>query len=185
MTTTTITESGITLNFPDNNFFRFENCQGYKNIQNHFREVDVCWYEQATDTLYLIELKNWGNFTLIEENDPNFSVQQIEAMKNRISTHRIEVLWKKTVDSACMFMSVLLNKPYSANIQACSPFTITNTTKIKCLSIINWTNPDVTYIATVNKKYKEMFKPYADLFDIKAFIVMTKKQAAQRFSWVS
>ena len=29
-----ITESGITLNFPDNNYFRFEDCQGYKEIQS-------------------------------------------------------------------------------------------------------------------------------------------------------
>ena len=30
-----IIESKITLEFLDNNFFRFENCQGYRNIQNH------------------------------------------------------------------------------------------------------------------------------------------------------
>ena len=56
-----ITESGITLNFPDNNYFRLGGCDGYKKIQNNFSEMDACWYDQANDTLYIIELKNWGN----------------------------------------------------------------------------------------------------------------------------
>ena len=179
----TITESGITLNFPDNNFFRFENCLGHRNLQN-IKEMDVCWYEQATDTLYIIELKGWENNNLIEENDPNVSAETIEANKKGISVHRINDLWKKSVDSVSMFMSILLNKPYAATIQACSPFTITHNTKIKLLSIINWTNPDLTYIANVNSEYKSRFKSYAKLYDIRTFVVMTKSQAAQIFSWV-
>ena len=35
-----ITESSITLNFPDNNYFRFEDCQGYKDIQDNLKEMD-------------------------------------------------------------------------------------------------------------------------------------------------
>lgn len=42
-----ITESSITLNFPDNNFFRLGECDGYKKIQNHLSEMDACWYEQV------------------------------------------------------------------------------------------------------------------------------------------
>lgn len=37
------TESNITLNFPDANFFRFANCNGYTALSgNHFKEMDVC-----------------------------------------------------------------------------------------------------------------------------------------------
>ena len=179
----TITESGITLNLPDNNFFRFENCPGHRDLQ-YLKEMDVCWYEQATDTLYLIELKGYENNNLIEENDPNISAQTIEEMKKRISTHRIFDLWKKSVDSVSMFMSVLLNKPYAENIQACSPFTITHTTTIRLLSIINWTSPDLTYISNINTEYKSRFKPYAKLYNIETFLVMTKNQASQIYSWI-
>jgi hypothetical protein len=62
-----ITESSITLNFPDNNYFRLGDCEGYKILQNHFAEMDVCWYDSTKDILYLIELKNWGNNRLVEE----------------------------------------------------------------------------------------------------------------------
>lgn len=180
-----ITESSITLNFPDNNFFRFQDCQGYKNIQNHFKEMDACWYDQATDTLYLIELKNWGNNVLAEENNPNFTVAEIAEMKKAITEHRIKELFKKSVDSVCMFMPILLNKPYSSNIQTCSPFTITQTTQIKLLSIINWTSNDITYLSSVKSAYQSRFNAYAKLFNIKAFVVLTKDQASQIYSWIT
>lgn len=180
----TIVESSITLNFPDGNFFRFQDCKGHQDLQ-YIKEMDVCWYEQATDTLYIIELKDWGNATLNEESDPNISSEEISQTKDRISSHRIDELWKKSVDSVCMFMSILLEKPYAVNIQCCSPFTITPETKIRLLSIINWTSSDVTYIASVNAAYKAKFKSYAKLYDIKSFLVMTKHQAARAFTWIS
>jgi hypothetical protein len=180
-----ITESSITLNFPDSNFFRFEDCQGYKAIQNNFKEMDVCWYEQATDTLYIIELKNWENNNLNEEKDGTISLEEIGKIKKKISSYRIDNLFKKSIDSVSMFMSILLEKPYSSTIQSCSPFTITQTTKIKLLSIINWTSADPTYIATINSEYKSRFKPYAKLYDIKTFVVMTKQQATQVYNWIS
>ncbi|MBL7785197.1 MAG: hypothetical protein JNM36_04780 [Chitinophagales bacterium] len=181
----TITESSITLNFPDNNVFRFQDCQGYRDIQHNFKEMDVCWYEQATNTLYIIELKDWGNGILNEESDPNISAEKIVEIKEGISAYRVNELWKKSVDSVSMFMSILLKKPYSQNIQSCSSFIITHATKVRLLSIINWTSPDVTYIASINSAYKSRFKSYAKLYDIKSFIVMTKTQAITNFDWIS
>ena len=180
----TISESNITLTFPDNNYFRFEDCKGHKNLQN-IKEMDVCWYEQATDTLFIIELKNWGNNNLNEEIDSTFSPEKIEEMKMGISKYRIDELFKKSVDSVCMFMSILLEKPYSEHIQACSPFIITRTTKIKLLSIINWTASDSSYISSINTAYKSKFNSYAKLFDIKYYLVITKEKAIEKFDWIS
>lgn len=181
-----ITESLITLNFPDNNYFRFEDCKGYKDIQDNFKEMDACWYEQATDTLFIIELKDWDNGNLIEETDPNFSEQKIKEMKQGITKARIYTLVKKSIDSVCMFMSILLEKPYSSNIKPCLPsdFLLTKTTKIKLLSIINWTNPDVTYISNIHSEYKAKFKPYAKLYGIQTYVVLTKDKAKQTFDWI-
>lgn len=179
-----ITESSITLNFPDNNFFRFENCKGYKDIQNNFKEMDVCWYEQITDTLYIIELKDWKDGKLMEESDSSISAQQIKEMKDGISKFQINTLVKKSVDSVCMFISILLEKPYSSNIQTCAPFKISKSTKIKLLSIINWASNDISYIANVNAEYRAKMNPYAKLFGIQTFLVMTKSQALQKFDWI-
>jgi hypothetical protein len=55
---------------------------------------------------------------------------------------------------------------------------------ITLLSEINWTNPDVTYIAAVNTEYRSRFASYAKLFDVNAYVVMTKDKASQTFSWI-
>ena len=67
-----ITESAITLDFPNDLFFRLCDCPAYKEIQHHCKEMDVCWYDHATNRLYLIELKKWDN-KLLEEEDADFS----------------------------------------------------------------------------------------------------------------
>lgn len=180
-----IIESSITLNFPDQNFFRFEDCDGYRKINGHFKEMDACWYEQTTDTLFIFELKDWGSGRLQEENNPTISPQEIAERKKGITDYRIRELVKKSIDSSCMFMSMLLGKPYSSNIQRCAPFTISNSTSIKLITIINWTNPDPTYISSLNTEYRSRFKSYATLFDVKAFLVMTKTQASRQFDWIS
>lgn len=180
-----ITESSVTLDFPDNNYFRLSNCDGYKAIQNNFAEMDACWYDQSKDILYIIELKNWENNILTEESDPNYTSEEIQAMKSGISTYRIRNLLKKSVDTTCMFMSILLGKVNGSKIQQCSPFTISNNTTIKLLSIINWTDIDSTYISNINTQYKSKFNAYAKLFDIKTFLVLPKDKASELFSWIS
>lgn len=179
-----IIESSITLNFPDNNYFRLCDCQGYKDIQNNFAEMDVCWYDQENDILYLIELKNWENNNLLEESDPTYTADQIAQMKEGISKHRIQNLVKKSIDTTCTFMSILLGKPNGIEIQKCSPFNISNNTTIKLLSIINWA-ADSTYISMINTAYKAKFNSYAKLFDIRTFLVMTKDRASETYNWIS
>lgn len=180
-----ITESSITLNFPDNNYFRLCDCPGYKAIQNNFAEMDACWYDKANDILYIIELKNWENNSLFEESDPNYTQEQIILKKKGISNHRIGNLLKKSIDTTCVFMSILLGKANGIKIQQCSPFTITNNTTIKLLSIINWTDTDSIYISHINTQYRSKFSSYAKLFDIKHFHVLTKEKASEIFSWIS
>jgi hypothetical protein len=101
-----ITESSVTLNFPDNNYFRLCDCDGYKAIQNNFAEMDACWYDQKEDKLYLVELKNWETNNLAEETDPNYTYEQIQVMKDGISNYRIRNLVKKSVDTYQLYVHV-------------------------------------------------------------------------------
>ena len=44
------TESQITLDFPDSNFFRFSSCRGYATQSgNYFKEMDACWYDSVSN----------------------------------------------------------------------------------------------------------------------------------------
>lgn len=180
-----LTESSITLNFPDNNYFRLCDCDGYKRIQNNLSEMDVCWFDATNNILYLIELKDWKNNILIEEADSEISSEKISEMKKGISKHRIKILVKKSIDSTCMFLSAFLNKPSGKRIMACAPFTISNTTRIMLLSIINWTDTDLSYIATIHSEYQSKFVPYARLFEINTYLVLTKEQAKKHFAWIT
>ncbi len=181
---TPITESGITLTFPDNNFFRFQTCEGHKQLQG-IKEMDCCWYDKNADILYLIELKGWQNNKLQEEDDISFDREKIKEMKEGITKYRTYDLVKKTIDSLLMFVSILLDKPYSTQIQKCSPFTISNQTTIKLLTIVDWQETDITYMAMLNTKYKTELRSYMKLMNIKTYIVLTKEQAKKQFAWVS
>ena len=110
---------------------------------------------------------------------------KVEKMKQGISDYRIGKLLKKSVDTTCMFMSILLGKEIGNKIQQCSPFTISTATSIKLLSIVNWTDPDSVYISMINTAYKSKFKPYAALFGIKSYLVLPKDEASKRFAWIS
>ena len=100
-----IEESSIVLDFPDNNYFRLQDCEGYKQIQHNLKEIDVCWYDANSDILYLIELKDWGSNTLEEEKDQSKSQSEINEMKKGISKYRIRNLFEKSIATTCMFMS--------------------------------------------------------------------------------
>jgi hypothetical protein len=181
-----ITESGITLTFPDHRFFRFQDCSGYKAIQNHLKEVDACWYNQEADELYLIELKQWTTGRLREEDDPDYTPTGIATLKNRISESQVDRLIKKFVDSISMFHSVLLGKPHGRQqIQPCMPFTITPETKVILLCIVDWTDPDPMYIMALNDRFKEKCLPYSKLHGMKNLGILQKSIACQHFNWIS
>jgi len=179
-----IEESSIVLDFPDNNYFRLQDCEGYKQIQNNLKEMDVCWYDANSDVLYLIELKDWGSNTLEEEQDQSRSQSEINEMKKSISKYRIRNLFEKSIATTCMFMSMLLKNSAGLEINKCAPFQINQDTKIKLLSIINWIDSDTSYVSNINTEYKSKFNPYAKLFNIKVFLVLTKDKAAEQFKWI-
>lgn len=177
------TESSISLEFPDDNWFRFQDCIHYKRL-NHIREVDFCWYNEEANRLFLIELKDWGDESLDEENDPKYSQEDIKNKKKGISKYRVRNLFEKSVDSLSMFSSILMDRPLGNRINGCIPFSINLDTEIILLSIINWTSPDSTYISVINSAYRSNLNSYAKLFGAKEYQVITKKMAAELFDWV-
>ncbi len=87
------TKSGITIDLPnDVEFFCFENCDGYRMLSgNHFKEMDIGWYEPAEDILYLIELKDFTKKNLRDRD---------------IAKQVVLDLVKKSVDSMAMIMAI-------------------------------------------------------------------------------
>jgi hypothetical protein len=158
------TESNITLNFPDANFFRFAACAGYSALSgNHFKEMDACWFDTGGNLYWLIELKDFSLATLT-------TPETIEKKSWDIV--------KKAVDSLCMFLSSKHSYPYAANLNPCLPVPFpNNTTQFKFVTIIHCDTGQKADVQLINERFKSKFKPYAELFGITNYAVIEHSTA--------
>ena len=156
-------ESNITLNFPDENFFRFETCVGYTALSgNHFKEMDACWFDAEENLYWLIELKD-------------FSLASLKTPET-IEKKSWDIV-KKAIDSLCMFLSSKNSYGYAANINPCLPSVPDNTTQLKFLTIIHCEIGQKADVQLINEKFKNKFRPYAELFGIKHYAVIEHSTA--------
>ncbi len=159
----TFTESSITLNFPDNNFFRFADCSGYKSLSGHnFKEMDAGWYDMSTNTYWLFELKDYTLAAIA-------SAQTIE--------QKSWDMLKKAVDSLMMLLSSKHNYPYASNLDICLPAVPNNSTQFKFITIVHCNASQKTDVQLINESFKRKFKPYASLFNILYYSVVEHSQA--------
>lgn len=164
------TESGITLHFPDNNYFCFENCTLYQKYSgNHFKEMDACWIDVANKTFYLIELKDHTNANL----------NQTETL-NRIVWNLV----KKTIDSYTMLLAVLLATPKSSDLQSCIPLHFDNTFQFKFVHIIKANAHQREQVMFIKDAFTPQIRPYRELLAFSYCGVITYEQAQKHFDWV-
>ncbi|MFN0036810.1 MAG: hypothetical protein ACKVUS_17245 [Saprospiraceae bacterium] len=157
------TESSITLNFPDNNFFRFSTCQGYTSLSgNHFKEMDACWYDAAGNFYWLIELKD-------------YSLASIAAAET-IEQKAWDIV-KKAVDSLSMFLSSKHRYGYAANLDPCFPKAPDAKTQFKFVTIVHCDTSQIGDVQLLHNSFRSKFKPYANLFGINYFAVVEHTQA--------
>lgn len=162
------TESNITLNFPDANYFRFATCAGYTALSgNYFKEMDACWYDMGSNVYWLIELKD---FSLAALHTPE-----------TIEERSWEIV-KKAVDSLCMLLSSKHGYPYSANLNPCFPVPLPSTSiQFKFVTIIHCDTGQRADVQLINEKFRRKFKPYAELFGIKNYSVIEHSAAIRIF----
>lgn len=157
------TESNITLNFPDSNFFRFATCGGYTVLSgNHFKEMDACWYDAQSNLYWLIELKDFtsaslGNSTNVEDRAWN--------------------LLKKAVDCLCMFLSSKHTYPYDTNLNPCLPYTPDSTTQFNFITVVHCNPTQAADVQLIHNSFRGKFKPYAELFGITKYVVVEHSRA--------
>ncbi len=160
------TESNITLNFPDTNFFRFSACAGYAALSgNHFKEMDACWFDAGGNLYWLIELKD---FSLASLTTP----ETIEKKSWDIV--------KKAVDSLCMFLSSKHAYLYAANLDPCFPVPLpNNTTQFKFITVVHCNTAQASDVQLIHNSFRTKFKPYAELFGITNYAVIEHTRAVQ------
>ncbi len=157
------TESNITHDFPDNNFFRFADCSGFRKLSGaNFKEMDACWHEHGSNTYWLIELKD---FTAnLDAGNP------IES--------RVWDIVKKAVDSLQMFLSAKHNYSYSVNeMLPCMPVVPGGLTNFKVFTIVHCPSEKKADIQHLHNSFRAKFLPYARLFGITNYGVLEHTQA--------
>jgi hypothetical protein len=160
-----LTESGITLNIPDESYFRFQNCRAYQHLSRmSFKEMDVCYFDHSNEITYLIELKD---YTTVPE----------------IPSELTSNLILKSKDSLQMVNSFLQNTQYAqGNNNICFPNQFNTNYKKVFLSIIKCNQNHNFH--PVHIEYQRLFKAYAKLFDIDTYVVMTYHQARNIYNWI-
>jgi hypothetical protein len=158
-------ESNITINFPDTNYFRFSACEGYSQLSgNFFKEMDACWFDKDDNIYWLIELKD-------------FSLAALSSSET-IEKRSWDIV-KKAVDSLCMFLSSKHSYPYALNLNPCYPVIPNNKTQFNFITIVHCNLSQKPDIQLLNEKFKNKFKPYAELFGISKYLVLEHSAAIQ------
>jgi hypothetical protein len=164
------TESGITLNFPDINYFCFEDCKGYtKYSGDNFKEMDAGWFDEKENTLYLIELKDFTKANLSEKES---------------RTSRVWDLVKKSVDSCVMIRSAILGYNAGNEISKCLPINLSVNYKLKVFHILNIEEAQASYIGFINDDFRNKFKAYNDFFNVQGCAVITLKSAKKFLTFI-
>jgi hypothetical protein len=166
------TESNITLEFPDTQFFRFQDCPGYQKLSGyHFKEMDACWVDKNTNTLWVIELKDFSLATGL----------------NKAATIE-EKTWelvKKAVDSLVMLLSIRHQYPYGVqDFAPCLPNGISSEhmQTYKLITIIKCSSSQEADVQLINNSFKSKFKAYAQLFGINSYTVLSHASAQRQLS---
>jgi hypothetical protein len=158
-----IVESGISLSFPDNHFFRFEDCEVYNRKLKafSFKEVDVCWYQKSKDLYWFIELKDYSR-----------DFEAFEKIEDRVSN-----ILQKAINSLSMFLSRKHDYELGKELKTCFNPKPEEKTKLILIAIIHTSSSTVTHVPLMNDRFKQKFRAYADLFSIDLFAIIDHNQA--------
>jgi len=169
------TESEITLNFPDNNYFCFENCAAHQEISGFgIKDMDAGWFDVDKKILYLIELKDFSNSSAISN----------EEDEDKSLLGRSKNLVKKAADSIAMINAILLNTNWGQKLQSNLPCTFDRSYEVWLISVIhiNQNENQTNNVSLLNTKFTSLFNGYRKIFgNVNYAAVLSHEQAKTKF----
>ncbi|MDR2087626.1 MAG: class I tRNA ligase family protein, partial [Dysgonamonadaceae bacterium] len=131
--------------------------------------MDVCWLDHTDNTFYLIELKDYT------KDDP----------EKRTSEERVWELVKKSVDSLQMLNAALQETTEGIHIHEQTNRLIKKENTLKFISVIHIHEAQKTYLPALNDSYRSKFKPYADLFNIRYYAIVSHETAKNKLKFIT
>lgn len=166
-----LVESGITLDFPTTDWFRFEKKEPYASLSGFgFKEMDACWCttESGGNVIYAIELKDYSAVNALESGN-------VESRKNDIV--------KKCVDSLQMLLAARYQTEFGKKLEAEHGHDMhTLPIQWKLITIVNIPADKALMMQTLKDKCIELLKPYQRVWENVSVHVLTYEQAKKHFA---
>jgi len=169
-----LSEHGVTVHFPDNNYFQFGGCNAYNGLGGHgVKEMDICWLDKANNVLWAVELKAFDN------------PANAKHIKNDLKTidiveYWINELYKKTVHTLCML------ETNRSNTKSCLVAGISDTTIFKIVHLINVIPGQESYLTFMKDELTVRLKPLLAIFRVDSLAVVPYNTAkgGALVSWI-
>ena len=166
------TENGITVDFPDANYFQFETCPGYLSIKNQsVSEMDLGWWDAGKDMLYLVEMKN-----LHDPSNPKF--QSKDLSQTTVLDELIDHLERKTLHSVAML------ETKRSGAHKCVPSGYTSASKVQAVHIINCLPGQELELDTAMQILNQRLQPCKAIFRMNGIVVVPYSIAPTIFPFV-
>lgn len=168
------TESGTTLDFPSESWFRFQQSEPYSDVSCFgFKEMDACYIETQDDgskTFYAIELKDFTETNSLAEDNMG---------------KRIWDIVKKNVDTLQMFLSARYQHHFGIHLEESKSVDLhTDMAKAIFITIVNVKQENALLLQTLKDKCLSKLSAYSKVWDEVSFTLMTGEQAKWHFSFV-
>lgn len=166
-------ENGISISF-ENNYFRFAECQDYKNISNKkVKEMDFVWIDKEKKTLWLVELKGF-----INPNPENKKFQETDLDNKNTLDNKLQELLKKSIHSVCM-----INNERSKTENCIKP-KLPTSYKIKILHILNIKKEHRHFLKVIKIRFMKDFEPFEAIFRVDSVSIADYETAKKIYKFV-
>lgn len=168
------TESNITLDFPKDSWFRFQQSKPYSDISGFgFKEMDACYVDElevGNRVFYAIELKDYSAADSLTEDN---------------MTNRIWDIVKKNVDTIQMFMSAKYQNGFGLGLEAQKGIDLHSSIGMaRFVTVVNIKPENVQMLQAMKDKCLDKLRAYSCVWDNISITLMTKEQAQKRFEFV-
>jgi hypothetical protein len=155
-----LTEHGVSVHFPDNNYFQFGSCIAYRAIMSmSVKEMDICWLDVTNNILWAVEMKAFDNPANVKH------IQQDLSQQNIIK-HWINELYIKSVHTLSM-----LSTNRSGTL-GCAMAKINDQTTFKLVHLLNFVPGQESYAPFIQDQLKALLKAYLAIFRVESVSVI-------------
>jgi hypothetical protein len=161
----TYIESGLCLNLPDGQHFRFADLPAYQALKGqHLKEMDFAWVSQGT--LFLLEVRSYAQITEILTGADFLPTQ------GQSSPHRYQMLIDKVTDSLLMMLAAWANSSLGQSLKFSLPVEARARLPLKLVIAVDLPANLVVHLQALKDSLNERLRGRLALADVRNVVVI-------------